>query len=278
MFIFLVLNFSAPFELKGVIVKLENHWFTISVILSAVELDSFEASSAIASVKLENNALSEVLKLGSWVLLRVSGKKIYQIVRECSEVLPTYVYKDRVLLKTNICFQEKEQEGYGCWVWSPELGRIAAVCHERYTPKQNYVALVSRKPAKYDLIIEYDWMLTKYIEEPSLNVQFDVIFQRHRVCRGRKDSVNLKELEVNCGDSEHNYSESIVDDEQLFFGNSEAGKRENSTSNNIYPIIMKVVSNPNVRLAMQKYRPKELLSMCEALSLKFSKLFIGNFV
>ncbi|CAG9540840.1 unnamed protein product [Cercopithifilaria johnstoni] len=268
-----MLNFSASFELKGVVVKLTNRWFTISIILPGVE------------VKLENDTLSEVLKLGSWVILHATGK-VYEIVRQCSEVLPTYVYKDLVLLKTNICFQERGQEGYGRWVWSPELGRIAAICHDRYKPKQNYVALVSssrttvffdfRKPTKYQFVIEYNWMLTKYIDEPSVNLQFDVIFQEHRICNGRKNLFN-KGHKVHCNDSGDNYFESTVDDEHFFFDDLEVKKHENLTSNNIYAIITKVVSNPNVRLAMQKYRPKELFSMCEALSLKSSKLFIGHY-
>ncbi|KAL4003115.1 hypothetical protein ACH3XW_6275 [Acanthocheilonema viteae] len=259
---------SASFELKGVVVKLENHWLTISVILPEVEEESFE-------IKLKNDTLSEVLKLGSWVILHVAGQNVYEIVRQCSEVLPTYVYKDFVFLKTNISFQEREEEGYGCWVWSRELGKIAAVCHEKYVPHQNYVVLVSRKPTKYQFVVEYNWMLTKYIEEPSLNVYFDVVFQKYRICSGQKDPFN-KEHEIDCSNSGDNYSESSVDDEHFFFDDSEEKNYKNSTTNNIYAVITKVVSNPNIRVVMQKYRPKEFLSMCEALSLKFGKLFIGH--
>uniref|UniRef100_A0AAF5PPQ0 Uncharacterized protein n=1 Tax=Wuchereria bancrofti TaxID=6293 RepID=A0AAF5PPQ0_WUCBA len=248
----------ALFELKGVIVKLENHWFTISVVVPMVEMDSFE-------IKLEDNALSEVLKLGSWVILRNAGQNIYQIVRQCNEILPTYVYKDLVLLRTNICFQEKKQEGYGRWVWSSELGRIAALCHERYKPKQDYVALVARKPAKYQLIVEYNWMLTKHIEVSSLSIQFDAIFQEYRICSGRENRLN-----IHYNKSGDNCANSAMDDEHLFFENLEETKHKNCTSNNIYDVIRKVVSNPNIRVAMKNYRPRELLSICEALNLKFN--------
>uniref|UniRef100_A0A1I8E948 Uncharacterized protein n=1 Tax=Wuchereria bancrofti TaxID=6293 RepID=A0A1I8E948_WUCBA len=221
----------ALFELKGVIVKLENHWFTISVV--------------VPMIKLEDNALSEVLKLGSW-------------------------------LRTNICFQEKKQEGYGRWVWSSELGRIAALCHERYKPKQDYVALVARKPAKYQLIVEYNWMLTKHIEVSSLSIQFDAIFQEYRICSGRENRLN-----IHYNKSGDNCANSAMDDEHLFFENLEETKHkvpnlnlydylQNCTSNNIYDVIRKVVSNPNIRVAMKNYRPRELLSICEALNLKFN--------
>ncbi|EFO24966.2 hypothetical protein LOAG_03523 [Loa loa] len=253
---------KASFELKGVIVKLENNWLTISIVSPAVEVNSFE-------IELENDALSEVLQLGSWVILYNAGQNVYQIARQCNEVLPTYVYKDLVLLKTNIRFQGKKQEGYGSWVWSLELGRVAAVCHERYKPKQDYVALVARKPTKYRLTVEYNWMLTKYIEERSLNVQLDAIFQKHRICNSRENRFN-KEHEVHRSDSGDYCSDNTEDDDHLFYENLEENKHRNSTSNNIYAVITKVVSNPNIRVAMQRYRPKELLSICEALNLKFS--------
>ncbi|VDK68076.1 unnamed protein product [Litomosoides sigmodontis] len=250
---------SASCELKGVIVKLENCWITISVVFPMVAMDSFE-------VKLKNGVLSEVLKLGSWVVLCSAGLDVYEIIRQCSEMLPTYVYNGFVLLKTNICFQERGQEGYGNWVWSPDLGRVAAVCHERYKPKQNYVALVSRKPSKYQRVVEYNWMLTKYIEEPNFITEFDVVFQKHRIYSGRK-SFNREFYNNHNG---CNCSESTIDGARSFpLDELEEKKHKNPTSNNIYAIITKVVSNPNVREAMQKYRPKEFLSMCEALNLKF---------
>ncbi|KAM3723499.1 Uridine kinase [Dirofilaria immitis] len=247
-------------ELKGVIVKLEKYWLTISVISPMVEVDSFE-------VKLENVTSSKTLKLGSWVVLHIDGQNVYRIVRQCDEILPTYIYKDFVLLRTNICFQQKEQEGYGQWVWSPVLGRIAAVCHEKYKPKQTYIAFVARKPTKYQLIIEYNWMLTKYIEELNLNSQLDVIFQEYRICSGRKSYFN-KEYGVHY--NEDNYCGSVMDYKHLFFDPVEKQpKIQNSVNTNVYATITKVISNPNIRIAMQNYRPKELLSICEALDLKF---------
>ncbi|VIO91613.1 Uncharacterized protein BM_BM10835 [Brugia malayi] len=253
--------------LKGVIVMLENQWFTISVIVPTIGMNSFEASSAIISnkIRLKDNALSEVLKLGSWVILHNAGQNVYQIVRQCNEILPTYVYKDLVLLRTNICFQEKNQEGYGRWVWSSELGRIAAVCHERYKPKQDYAALVARKPAKYQFIVEYNWMLTKYIEVSSLSMQFDVIFQEYRICSRGENRFN-----IHYNKNGDNCANSAMDDEHLFFEKLEETKHKNCTSNNIYDVIRKVVSNPNIRITMKNYRPKELLSICESLNLKFN--------
>uniref|UniRef100_A0A8R1U0A1 Uncharacterized protein n=1 Tax=Onchocerca volvulus TaxID=6282 RepID=A0A8R1U0A1_ONCVO len=257
-------------ELKGVIVKLEKHWLIISVISPTVDVDSFEASLFIicSEVKLKNNGLSKDLKLGSWVILYVAGQNVYQIMRQCDEILPTYIHKDLILLRTNIFFQQREQEGYGQWVWSPVLGRVAAVCHEKYRPEQTYIALVARRSTKYQFIIEYNWMLTKYIEEPSLRAHFDVVFQEYRICNERRDHFK-KKREIHYNDDGDNYSESIMDDEHLFFENPEEKQSKNFINTNIYAAITKVVSNPNVRVAMQNYRPKELLSICEALDLKF---------
>lgn len=52
-------------------------------------------------------------------------------------------------LRTPIYFQEKGQDGYGLWVWAPKLGKVAAVCHNKYNPKQAYVALVARFKVLY---------------------------------------------------------------------------------------------------------------------------------
>uniref|UniRef100_A0A915PVZ1 Uncharacterized protein n=1 Tax=Setaria digitata TaxID=48799 RepID=A0A915PVZ1_9BILA len=251
------------YELRGVTVELTEHWCTIFVISPADGLDSFEASSSIILTELLG-VLAQDLALGSWVILRAVGENVYQIVRRCSEVLPTYVCKNLVLLRIHLYFQEREEDGFGQWVQTVPLGRVAAVCHDRYKPKQAYIALVARTAGKYQTIVKYNWMLTKYIEELSPITQFDIVFQEFKTCAKRKG-----ECEVHSINNNDNHSKSAMDNEDLFFDNSEQQHCKVSTNANIYAVITKVVSNPNVREAMNNYRPKELLSICETLGLKF---------
>ncbi|VDK29573.1 unnamed protein product [Gongylonema pulchrum] len=156
-------------ERVGVTVKSEERWIIVSIIATIEGQDTFE-------IKIELDARSAAPKLGTWLALLPTGDGSYKIERRCREPLfPTRIYKDNVMLVTLIYFQAKGEEGYGDWVWAPKLGRVAAVCHENYESNRAYLALVARTAAKYRACIEYNWMLTKYIEMPGSEHVFENI-------------------------------------------------------------------------------------------------------
>ncbi|VDN06483.1 unnamed protein product [Thelazia callipaeda] len=158
-----------PCELQGVVVDFRKKKIVVSIVSPTSEADSYE-------IKVKDSViLPEALKMGTWVIVYVSKPNVYQIVRQCKELLPTYIHRELVLLKTTVHFQAKGEKGYRRWVRAPLLGRVMAVIHEQYNAKQTYFALVARRTAVFKAFVKHCWILTKYVVQIESQIPFETV-------------------------------------------------------------------------------------------------------